>query len=42
MHNQNPRLFVWTASVKDIMARIIECKEALDALHPLTPVTAFR
>lgn len=32
-HNQNPRIFVWTASVKDIMAKIAKCKEALDALH---------
>lgn len=32
-HNQNPRVFVWTASVKGIMAKIAKCKEALDALH---------
>jgi transposase/DNA-binding CsgD family transcriptional regulator len=32
-HNQNPRVFVWTAPVKDIMAKIAKCKEALDALH---------
>lgn len=32
-HNQNPRIFVWTAPVKDIMAKISKCKEALDALH---------
>jgi hypothetical protein len=32
-HNQNPRVFVWTASVKAIMAKIAKCKEALDALH---------
>lgn len=32
-HNQNPRIFVWTAPVKDIMAKIAKCKEALDALH---------
>jgi len=32
-HNQNPKTFVWTASVKDIMDKIAKCKEALDALH---------
>ena len=32
-HNQNPRVFVWTASVESIMAKIVKCKEALDALH---------
>ncbi len=32
-HNQNPRVFVWTASVQSIMAKIGKCKEALDALH---------
>jgi transposase len=32
-HNQNPRVFVWTASVQSILAKIAKCKEALDALH---------
>ena len=32
-HNQNPQVFVWTASVKEIMNKIDKCKEALDALH---------
>jgi len=32
-HNQNPKTFVWTASVKDIMDKVTKCKEALDALH---------
>lgn len=32
-HNQNPQVFVWTASVKDIMDKISKCQEALDALH---------
>ncbi|MGH7148381.1 MAG: IS630 family transposase [Gammaproteobacteria bacterium] len=32
-HNQNPRVFVWTASVASIMAKIAKCKEALDSLH---------
>jgi transposase len=31
--NQNPHIFVWTASVDSIMAKIAKCKEALDALH---------
>ncbi len=32
-HNQNPQVFVWTASVDRIMAKIAKCKEALDSLH---------
>jgi len=32
-HNQNPRVFVWSASVERILAKIAKCKEALDALH---------
>jgi transposase len=32
-HNQNPRVFTWTASVKSIMTKISKCKEALDAGH---------
>lgn len=32
-HNQNPHVFVWTASVEKIMTKIAKCKEALDALH---------
>ena len=32
-HNQNPRVFVWTKSVESMMAKIANCKEALDALH---------
>ena len=31
--NQNPHVFVWTASTESIMAKIAKCKEALDALH---------
>ncbi len=31
--NQNPHVFVWTASVDSILAKIAKCKEALDALH---------
>ena len=31
--NQNPHVFVWTASVEKIVAKIAKCKEALDALH---------
>ena len=32
-HNQNPRVFVWSASVETILAKIAKCKEAFDALH---------
>jgi transposase len=32
-HNQNPRVFVWTASVARILTKVAKCKEALDALH---------
>ena len=31
--NQNPHIFVWTASVEHIMNKLGKCKEALDALH---------
>jgi transposase len=31
--NQNPRIFVWTASFDQIMLKVAKCKEALDALH---------
>ncbi len=32
-HNQNPRVFVWSASVEKIMSKIAKCKEALETLH---------
>jgi transposase len=32
-HNQNPKVFVWSAPVERILAKITKCKEALDALH---------
>ena len=32
-HNQNPRVFVWSASVGQILTKVTKCKEALDALH---------
>lgn len=32
-HNQNPRVFTWTASVEGILTKVAKCKEALDALH---------
>jgi transposase len=32
-HNQNPRVFVWTASVERILTKVAKCKEALDTLH---------
>jgi len=32
-HNQNPRVFVWNATVSQIMSKVAISKEALDALH---------
>jgi transposase len=32
-HNQNPRVFVWSASVERILSKIAKCKEVLDAPH---------
>ena len=32
-HNQNPRVFVWSAPVEQILMKIAKCKEVLDALH---------
>jgi hypothetical protein len=32
-HNQNPRVFVWTAWVERIMSKVAKCKEALGTLH---------
>jgi len=32
-HNQNPRIFVRSASVERILTKVAKCKEALDALH---------
>src|SRR5579859_5608398 len=32
-HNQNPRVFAWTASVERIMSKVAKCKEALGTLH---------
>ena len=32
-HNQNPRIFVWTAPMERILTKVAKCKEALDALH---------
>jgi len=32
-HNQNPRIFVWTASVERILTKVAKCKEALGTLH---------
>lgn len=32
-HNQNHRVFIWSASAEEIMAKISKCKEALDAPH---------
>ena len=32
-HNQNPQVFVWSAPVDRILAKIAKCKEALGTLH---------
>ena len=32
-HNQNPKVFTWTASVEQIMSKIAKCKEALETVH---------
>jgi transposase len=32
-HNQNPKVFTWTASVERIMTKVAKCKEALDSIH---------
>ena len=32
-HNQNPKVFVWSAPVQRILAKIAKCKEALESLH---------
>jgi transposase len=32
-HNQHPQVFVWTAPVEQILAKVAKSKEALDALH---------
>jgi len=31
-HNQHPRIFKWTASVEQILAKVANCKEALETL----------
>jgi transposase len=32
-HNQNPKVFIWSASVETIMNKIAKCKEALETPH---------
>lgn len=32
-HNQNPRVFIWSAPVDKILTKIAKCKEALGTLH---------
>jgi transposase len=32
-HNQHPQVFVWSAPVERILAKIAKCKEALESLH---------
>ena len=36
-HNQNPKVFIWTASVENIMRKISKCKELLETGHYLIP-----
>jgi hypothetical protein len=31
-HNQNPKIFKWTASVEQILAKVAKCKKALESL----------
>lgn len=32
-HNQDPKVFVWSAPVEKILAKITKCKKAFDALN---------
>lgn len=32
-NNQNPKVFVWSASAESILKKITKCKEVLDAVH---------
>ena len=32
-HNQNPKVFIWSAPAERIMSKIAKCKEALETLH---------
>jgi hypothetical protein len=32
-HNQNPKVFVWTAPVERIMDKVAKCKEVLETLR---------
>jgi transposase len=32
-HNQNPKVFVWSAPVERILAKVTKCKEVLDSIH---------
>ena len=32
-HNQNPQVFVWSAPVERILAKVAKCQEALDSVH---------
>jgi hypothetical protein len=32
-HNQNPHVFIWSASADAIMSKIAKCKEVLETLH---------
>ena len=32
-HNQNPKVFVWSASAERILAKVAKSKEVLETLH---------
>jgi len=32
-HNQNPKVFIWTASAEQIMRKIAKCKDLLETAH---------
>ncbi len=32
-HNQNPKVFIWSAPVERILDKITKCKEVLVTLH---------
>jgi hypothetical protein len=33
VHNREPKPFVWTAKVEDILAKVSKCKVILETLH---------
>ena len=37
-HNRNPKPFIWTANAKDILAKVVRAREALEARVQASPV----